>query len=84
MGALQKPGKIDFKKGHVPLLFISGTADNIIPASLNRKTYKKYKKHQPEGSVTDYKEFEGRNHLSMAQDNWQEGADYILDWISRN
>lgn len=83
-GALKKPGKIDFKKAHAPLLFVSGSTDNIIPASLNKKTYEKYKKHQPEGSVTDYKEFEGRNHLSMAQDNWKEGADYILDWISRN
>jgi len=83
-GALKKPGKIDFKKAHAPLLFVSGSTDNIIPASLNKKTYRKYKKHQPEGSVTDYKEFPGRNHLSMAQDTWKEDADYILDWVSRN
>jgi len=83
-GALQKPGKIDFKKAHAPLLFVSGSTDNIIPASLNEKTYKKYKKHQPEGSITDYKEFPGRNHLSMAQDTWKEDADYILEWISKH
>lgn len=83
-GALKKGAKVDFKKAHVPLLFVSGSDDNIIPASLNKKTYKKYKKNQPEGSITDYKEFEGRNHLAMSQKNWKEDADFILDWILKN
>lgn len=82
-GALKKMGKIDFKKEHAPLLFVSGSTDNIIPASLNKKNYKKYKKYEPEGSVTDYKEFEGRNHLAMSQPNWQEDVNYILSWISK-
>lgn len=82
--ALKKPGKVDFKKAHAPLLFVAGSEDNIMPASLNKKIYNKYKKHEPKGSVTDYKEFEGRNHLAMAQDTWKEDADYILDWISKN
>ena len=83
-GALKKSGKVNFKKAHAPLLFVSGSEDNIIPASLNEKTYKKYKKHQPAGSVTEYKEFAGRNHLAMSQPNWKEDADFILDWAERN
>jgi hypothetical protein len=55
-----------------------------MPALLNKKTYKKHKNNQPEGSITDYKEFEGRNHLAMSQKNWKEDADFILDWIVKN
>ena len=81
-GALKKSGKVDFKKAHAPLLFVAGSDDNIIPASLNKKTYKKYKKHA--GSVTEFKEFAGRNHLAMSQTNWKEDADFILGWIEKN
>ncbi|KOS08154.1 hypothetical protein AM493_01380 [Flavobacterium akiainvivens] len=81
--ALKKQGKIDFRKAHAPLLFVSGSTDNIIPASLNKKNYKKYIKHQPEGSITEYKEFEGRNHLAMSQSTWKEDADFILGWIEK-
>lgn len=81
---LKKQGKIDFKKAHVPLLLVSGGTDHIIPASLNKKNYKKYIRNQPEGSITDYKEFPGRNHLSMSQVTWKEDANYILDWINKH
>lgn len=40
---LKKAGKIDFKKPHAPLLFISGEEDHIIPASLNKTNFKRYK-----------------------------------------
>lgn len=80
-GALKKAGKIDFRKPHAPLLFIAGSDDNIIPASLNKKNYKRYQKRQPVGSITEYKVFEGRNHLAMSQSTWKEDADYILEWI---
>jgi len=83
-GALKKSGKVDFKKAHAPLLFVGGTADNIIPVSLNKKTYEKYKKHQPAGSITEFKSFPGRNHLAMSQPNWKSDADFILNWIERN
>ena len=35
--------KVDFKKPHPPLLLIAGSADNIIPASLNKSNHAKYK-----------------------------------------
>ena len=81
--ALKKQGKIDFRKPHAPLLFISGSTDNIIPASLNKKNHKRYIKRQPEGTITEYKEFEGRNHLAMSQPTWKEDVDYILEWIDK-
>ncbi|OCX52117.1 hypothetical protein BEL04_11520 [Mucilaginibacter sp. PPCGB 2223] len=72
--------KIDFKRPHAPLLFISGSADHFIPASLNYKNFKKYSHHQ---SVTDYKEFAGRNHFVLGQPGWQELADFILNWLTK-
>ena len=76
---LRSVAKVDFKKPHVPLLFVSGTEDNIMPASLNHTNYKKYKHAE---SVTDYKEFAGRNHYVLGQPTWKEDADYILNWIA--
>lgn len=72
--------KLDWKKSHVPLLITSGSEDNIIPAHLNYRNYKAYKKN---GSILEYKEFPGRNHFVLGQSTWKEDADYILDWLKR-
>jgi pimeloyl-ACP methyl ester carboxylesterase len=72
--------KVDFAKPHVPLLFLAGSEDRFIPASLNHTNFKKYSHTQ---SVTDYKEFAGRNHFVLGQPGWQEIADYILNWINK-
>ena len=72
--------KIYFNKTHVPLLFLSGSEDHIIPSTLNYSNYKKYKEYN---SVTDYKEFKGRNHLVFGQPPWMEEADFILYWLRR-
>jgi pimeloyl-ACP methyl ester carboxylesterase len=73
-------GKVDFNKPHQPLLLIAGSEDNIIPASLNKSNFEKYK---DSSSVTDFKEFEGRTHFIIGQNNWQEVADYIYTWIEK-
>lgn len=78
--AISKAAKVDFKKPHAPLLFIAGSTDNFIPASLNYANYKKYK-HT--GSITDYKEFKGRNHFVLGQPTWKEDADFIARWIEQ-
>ena len=78
-GALTSIAKIDFtKKKNVPLLFIAGEDDNIIPASLNESNFRKYSKN---GSRTDYKVFPRRTHYLLNDDGWQEIADYILKWL---
>ena len=73
--------KINFKNPHAPLLLISGSDDNTIPASLNYSNFKKYK---DDGSATEYKEFPGRNHFVLGQSGWRETADYILQWIAKH
>lgn len=71
--------KIDFKAKRQPLLIIAGGNDNIIPASLNKTNYQKYK---ASSSVTDFKEFTGRNHFILGQKNWEEVADHCMEWIA--
>jgi pimeloyl-ACP methyl ester carboxylesterase len=78
--AITKAAHVDFARPHAPLLFISGSTDHFIPASLNYSNYKKYK-HS--GSTTDYKEFEGRNHFVLGQPTWSEDATYIADWLNK-
>ena len=77
--SLTPTAKIDFKKLRAPLLLIAGSADHIIPASLNKTNYDRYR-HSP--SVTDFKEFPERNHFIIGQKNWEEVADYILAWAN--
>ena len=78
-GTLKKYAKIDLKKAHAPLLFIAGEKDHIVPASLNRKNFEAYK---DTGSITEFKEFEGRGHYICGDRNWQEVADYVFNWIT--
>jgi esterase/lipase len=75
-----KAGTVDFSKPHAPLLIIAGEKDNIIPPSLNRKNFLAYK---DKNSKTDFKEFAGRTHYICGQKNWEEVADYILDWLRK-
>ena len=70
--------KVDFKKPHLPLLFISGGKDRMIPASLNYCNYEEY----PAGnSITDYKDFKGRNHLVFGHPACINDAEFILYWL---
>ena len=71
--------KIDFKKAHAPLLLTAGSDDHIIPASLNKANYEKYRQSS---SVTSFKEFTGRTHFIIGQTGWEEVADYVLAWLN--
>ncbi|MBF4519277.1 alpha/beta hydrolase [Flavobacterium sp. ANB] len=77
---LSKTAKINFKKKHEPLLFLSGSDDTIIPSSLNYCNFKKYKNLH---SITCYKEFSGKNHFVLGQPNWEKVALFIVNWIEK-
>lgn len=79
--AITDAAKIDFDKPHVPLLFLAGSADRFIPASLNFSNFRRYT--DPD-SVTTYKESEGRNHYVLGQPSWEEDACYIATWLDTN
>jgi pimeloyl-ACP methyl ester carboxylesterase len=60
-----------------PLLFIGGEKDVIMPASLSRKIFRR---HRVSPRLTEYKEFPGRSHYIIAEQGWEEVADYALSW----
>jgi len=67
---------VDYKNDdRAPLLFISGTEDNLMPPRIQQSNLKHYKSD----TVTEITEFAGPHLLPMA-DNWREVADYALDW----
>ncbi len=76
-----KPGKqetwVDYDADRAPLLFIGGEKDHIMPPSVNKSNAKHYKKSP---AVTEYYEFEGRDHWTCGAPGWEAVADKALDW----
>lgn len=77
-GPLGSDGKITTQTAREPLLIIAGGKDHIIPDSLNRSNFKKYR-NSP--SHTDFITFQNRNHLTVLQPGWENVAEYILQWV---
>jgi alpha-beta hydrolase superfamily lysophospholipase len=59
-----------------PLLFISGSEDNLMPPKIQKSNAKHYKSD----TITEVKLYEGFAHLLPAQAGWEEVADFALDW----
>src|SRR3712207_4404933 len=76
---MDPPTEVDFRNDdRAPLLIVGATEDHTVPASLSEKQYKKYERSS---ARTDYLEFEGRPHLLMAADGWEEVAASIDSWL---
>ncbi|WP_343697035.1 alpha/beta hydrolase [Flavobacterium sp.] len=75
-----KNAKINFRKKHVPLFFISSSEDKIIPPKL---VLWNFKKHRNVHSITCYKEFASKNHFVILQPEWQEVAECTAKWIEK-
>jgi fermentation-respiration switch protein FrsA (DUF1100 family) len=66
------PATVNFRNvTRAPLLLVAGEADHIAPASVVRRTYRRY---AASSAVTDFQGFAGRTHWIIAQDGWQEVA----------
>ena len=72
--------KIDFRKPHVPLLFVGGGRDNIFPSHLTQAIAGRYR--DPNSRV-DVKIFEGKSHFICGEPGWEKVADYVLDWYEK-
>ena len=73
---------VDYRNAdRVPLLFVSGSEDHIMPPSVQRSNAKHYK---AEGTVTEIKEYEGKAHLLPSQEGWQAIADEVLAWAEEH
>ena len=60
----------------VPLLFVSGSEDHIMPPEIQRSNHKHYKSK----TITEIRQYDGYAHLLPAQEGWQRIADEVLDW----
>jgi pimeloyl-ACP methyl ester carboxylesterase len=68
---------VDYRNdARVPLLFISGSEDHLMPPKIQQSNLKHYKST----AVTEIKEYEGYAHLLPAQKGWEQIADDVLDW----
>lgn len=76
---MNPPSEVDFRnENRAPLLVVGAEKDKTVPASLARKQYDKY---QRSSARTDWVEFEGRPHLLMAAEGWEEVAAAIDGWL---
>ena len=80
-----KPGHqetwVDYKADRAPLLFIAGEKDHIMPPSVNRSNAKHYKSSP---ALTEYFEFEGRDHWTCGAPGWEAVADHALQWATKH
>lgn len=76
-----KPGHqdtwVNFSADRAPLLFIAGGSDHIMPPAVNKSNAKHYSSSP---AITDYHEFEGRDHWTCAAPGWEAVAAYALQW----
>ena len=76
---LHPPTEVHFKSDErAALLLVGADNDNTVPASLTKAQYKKYERSP---AKTDYLEFEGRPHLHMVAEDWEEVAAAIGGWL---
>ena len=79
---LHPPTEVHFKmQDRAPLLIVGADKDNTVPASLAKKQFEKYEKHEAYDAQTDYIEFAGRPHFMMIAQGWEEIADEIDSWV---
>ena len=77
---LGSAGQVDLQESHVPLLFIGGGEDAIIPSDFVRKNAAAY--GASTGAV-DLRIFPGRGHFICGQPGWEVIAKFIAEWITQ-
>ena len=81
---LNPPTEVRFKmQERASLLIVGAEKDHTVPASLAKKQFEKYEKHEAYEAQTDYVEFD-RPHLMMVAEGWEkswairQGLDGVL------
>lgn len=74
-------GKVDMDIPHVPLLFIAGDKDEIVPAELNEKNAKAY---TDQSSIVSFHQFPNRGHFICGQPGWEDVANYVYNWLQEH
>lgn len=75
--------KVNFSNSNrAPLLFIAGGNDHLVPPSINKANVRRYVKNST--GHTDYREFPNRTHHTVGQKDWEEVADFALQWANEH
>ncbi len=72
-----RASEVDAAKVTCPVLVIGGGQDHLMPASVVRKTARKYK------AVATYREYAGHAHKIITEPGWQKVAEDIDDWLKK-
>jgi alpha-beta hydrolase superfamily lysophospholipase len=76
---LHAPSEVHFSNDdRAPLLIVGADQDHTVPASVARMQAEKYEKSS---ARTEYLEFEGRPHLMMVGEGWEDVAAAIDGWL---
>jgi len=76
---LHPPTEVHFKNAdRAPLLIVGAENDQTVTASLSKAQFKRYERSP---ARTDYLELEGRPHLFMIGEGWEEAAAAIDSWL---
>ncbi|WNJ18010.1 alpha/beta hydrolase [Pontibacter sp. G13] len=78
--ATQDIASIDTATPHVPLLFVGGLEDVIVPNVLLQKTVDAY---TDPNSIVDSTFYAGKDHFICGAPGWQEVAENCLNWLSK-
>ena len=77
---LHPPTEVHFKnEERAPLLIVGADKDHTVPASVSQGAVQEVRAARR--AQTDYLEFEGRPHLHMVGDGWEEVAAAIDSWL---
>lgn len=79
-GVFSESAAVDFGASRGPLLMIAGGGDHLVPAALNLKNVACY---AGSPSVTEFRLYEGRSHLTILEPGWRQLASYCVDWLDR-
>ncbi|RKE22100.1 alpha-beta hydrolase superfamily lysophospholipase [Streptomyces sp. TLI_171] len=73
------PTAVDYRKpDRAPLLFLSGSLDRTVPASVVRENHRRYK-----SGCVELKEYAGRSHFTVGERGWETVVDDTIDWVER-
>ncbi|MFD1257645.1 alpha/beta hydrolase [Mucilaginibacter terrae] len=73
-------GKVDLDLPHVPLLFVAGEKDEIIPYELCEKNAEAY---TDEISFVDHRTFNNRSHFICYEPGYEEVLSFVANWIEQ-
>jgi len=76
----KKASTVDEKLIDCPMLVVAAAHDRIVPVSVAKQVYKKYKKHT---DVT-FKVFKRFGHAIQQQKGWEEIPAYVDEWMRKH